>query len=164
MTRWAVVLDANAVIGFVKGQVFDLLPQLFPAVSVPQAVVHEVIHRGPGRPGAQELAQALGTWTNAVTPDPVQASQFAAPLSPADREVLAVALGGAGSAILSDDRALRREAHRHHLRCIGTAEVVVLMKEYHLIPAVKPVLDTLRQTGFGISEAAYKQALQAVRE
>jgi predicted nucleic acid-binding protein len=158
------VIDANSVIGLVKGNVFDLLPQLFATVSVPPEVAREVIHRGQGRPGALELAHALGRWAREVTPDPARVAQFAASLSRADREVLAVAAGDVTAIILTDDRALRREASRHHLVCVGIAEVVVGLKEHGLIMAVQPVLDRMRQAQFGIAPAVYEQALRAAGE
>jgi predicted nucleic acid-binding protein len=164
MTLQTVVVDANSVIGLAKGQVFALLPRLFAAISVPSEVAREVIQREQGRPGSGELAVALGSWASEMTPDPALIASFAASLSLADREVLAVAQGTRGATILTDDRGLRREAGRHQLPCAGLAEVVVMMKLQGLIPAVNPVLDSLRQAQYGVAATVYEQALRAAGE
>src|SRR5207253_2604711 len=107
--------------------------------SVPAQVVAEVVVKGQGRSGSKELAGALGTWITERTADPSHLSPFPASLSVADREVLAVAQAMAADYILTDDRALRREASRHQLVCLRVAEVVGLLKAQGIIPLVKPV-------------------------
>jgi predicted nucleic acid-binding protein len=89
---------------------------------------------------------------------------FAALASTADREVLAVALERGVNHILSGDRAVRRETIRHNLTCLATSQVVVLLKLQGEIPAARPVLDQMRQQGFGIGGTDYQQALQAAGE
>jgi len=78
--------------------------------------------------------------------------------------VLAVASEQAVDHILSDDDGLCREASRNGLRCQGSPFVLVLLKQQGLVPAVTPVLDRMRQAGFGIEDALYQQARQAAGE
>jgi predicted nucleic acid-binding protein len=82
----------------------------------------------------------------------------------ADREVLAIALDQTVTHILSDDRGLRREAAQHGVPCVSASQVVVLLKLNGLIPQAKPVLDRMRQRGYGIGNGPYQSALQAVGE
>lgn len=58
MTPLKGVLDANMVIGLVKGGVFHLLPSLYAPLYIPTGVQQEVL-TVQGRPGEKELALAL---------------------------------------------------------------------------------------------------------
>jgi predicted nucleic acid-binding protein len=158
------VLDASGTIGLAKGGVFDWIVCLYAPLYVPAAVCLEVIGQGGGRAGSVELTQALGGWVTEVAPTPTALQQFATLHSRADREVLALALDYRADHILSDDDLLCRKAQHHGLACPGTPLVVVLLKRKGEIPAVKPVLDQMRQKGFGIADLLYQQALQAAGE
>lgn len=158
------VLDANVAIGLAQGGVFELLQNLYAPLCVPPAVVREVIVQGQGQAGAAELQRALGQWVLEVAPNPQRVQQFSPPLPPADGEVLALAVERSVDFILSGDRAIQREAQQQGLTSLSAAQVVVLMKDAGLIPALRPVLDRMRQQGFGISTSDYQQALKAAGE
>lgn len=99
-----------------------------------------------------------------VTPSPQVLQQFPSSLPLGDRQVLAVAREKALDQILTGDEGLIQQASRHGLACVRSSELVVLLKRDQLIPAVKPVLDRMRQAGFGLDDALYHQALQAAGE
>lgn len=158
------VLDANVVIGLVKGGVFQHLADLYSPLYVPPTVRQEITAQTPPRPGTVELAQALGQWITEATPDPAALQQFTSVGAIADREVLALAKERAVDHVLSGDRVVRREAQSLGLVVLSASLVVVLMKGQGLIAAVKPVLDQMEQSGFGISAADYRQAILAAGE
>jgi predicted nucleic acid-binding protein len=163
-TGLTVVADANSLIGLTKGGIFDRLPELFAEVWVPPRVVTEVVAQGQGRAGSKELTAALGSWIMERTADPSLLPPLAASLSLADRELLALARGLAADYLLTDDRALRREASRHHIAGLRLAELVVLLKQHGIIAEVKAVLDQMVQAQHGIAPAVYEQALRAAHE
>jgi len=158
------VLDANGAIGLSKGGVFHLLASLYDAVYVSPSVVNEVIRQGQGLQGASELSQALGVWVTQVTPDPALIQQLSPALRPADREVLAVAREQKADHIISSDRHVRREAQRLGIRCHTVTEILLVLKGTGLLSAIGPVMDAMRQNGFGIDDLAYEQALVAAGE
>jgi predicted nucleic acid-binding protein len=164
MTRPTAVTDANTIIGLSKGRVFELLAPLFAAVYVPSQVVDEIVTKGKGRPGALELAHALGSWIVENAVDPSSLQQFAPSLSEADRAVLAVMQSTDADYIVTDDRDLQREASRCHLACLRVAEVIVLMKSQGLLPEVRSVLDQMIQAKFGIRSDVYEQVLRVAGE
>ena len=63
-----------------------------------------------------------------------------------------------------DDRCGRAEAHRQGLSIIGTAAVLVLAKEQELIPACAPLLQTLRQQGYYLSNQVIAAVLNEAGE
>jgi predicted nucleic acid-binding protein len=158
------VVDANGAIGLSKGGVFHLLASLYDAVYVSPGVVSEVIAQGQGLSGSSELSQALGVWVTEVTPDPTLVPHLSPSLRAVDREVLAIAHEQKVDHIVSSDRHIRREARRLGIRCHTVTEILLVLKAAGLLPAICPVLDTMRQNGFGIDDAAYEQALLAAGE
>jgi predicted nucleic acid-binding protein len=158
------VLDANIIVGLAKGDVFELLGSLYSTLYVPRSVTEEVIRQGRGRAGENELTQAVGTWITEVTPDPGTLALFSALRASADQEVLAVAHDRAVDHILSGDERLHREAARRGWTCLRPTQVVLLLKQEGLIPAVKPILDRMRLRGFGIAEVIYQDALRDAGE
>jgi hypothetical protein len=66
--------------------------------------------------------------------------------------------------LLLDDAVARRKAERIGLPVMGTLGLLVIAKQAGLIPAVKSVLDELRQTGFRASERVYAEILAKARE
>jgi predicted nucleic acid-binding protein len=158
------VLDADATIGLSKGDVFEEIRPLYASLCVPSGVAEEVIVRGQGRAGAAELARALGSWIQEVVPDPQRVQQMPTGISPTDREVLALALDWKVDHVLTSDTGLRREASRLAIVTLQVPNLVVVLKDQGRIPAVKPVLDRMRQRGFGIDDATYKAALAAAGE
>jgi predicted nucleic acid-binding protein len=111
-----------------------------------------------------DLLQALGSWITEVVPAPQSVQQFPSPAAIADRAVLAVASEKGVDHILTDDGPLRRAASLHGLTCLRVPLVVVLMKDQGLLPQVRPILDRMRQEGYGIVESLYQGALQAAGE
>jgi predicted nucleic acid-binding protein len=127
---------------------------------IPTGVKQEVL-TGQGRPGEQELAQALQTWITEVTPDPGFAPEGSPSLSEADREVLAVAADPAMAIdhVLTGDDRIYQEAERSGFTCFSVTDLVVFLKAQGMVPAVKPILDRMIQNGFGIDDVTYEQTL-----
>jgi predicted nucleic acid-binding protein len=158
------ILDAEMVIGLAKGGVFHLLASVYARLYIPTGVRQEVV-TGQGLPGEAELLQALGVWITEVTPDPQAVQQLPATLSMADREVVAAAQAHQHiDHVLTGDRRLYRLATDLGFTCLGTTEVVVLLKDCGLAAEVKPVLDRMRQRGYGIDDVRYEEALRAAGE
>src|SRR5580658_8722188 len=57
-----VVSDSTPLIHLSAVTDLNLLRDLFGAVTIPNAVFHEVVTAGRGRPGSREVAAAAGAW------------------------------------------------------------------------------------------------------
>lgn len=62
--------------------------------------------------------------------------------------------------VLVDERRGREVARNMGLAVIGTVGVIVLARERALIPAAKPLLRSLRENGYYVSDALLKAALK----
>ena len=76
--------------------------------------------------------------------------------------VLAKELGAVR--ILIDERLARRKARSVGLTVTGTLGVLLMAKEAGLIPAVRPLLDSLSETPFRMSENLYRRVLRMAGE
>jgi predicted nucleic acid-binding protein len=74
-------------------------------------------------------------------------------LGPGEAQVLALALEEPGSLVILDDGFARAVATARGIRLTGTAGVLLKAKQEGHIHAVAPLLDTLRQQGFWLSDA-----------
>ena len=80
-------------------------------------------------------------------------------------EVVAIALAAKlGYGVLMDDLQGRSAAAMLKLRVIGTVGVLILARERGLIPALAPLLEGLRASGYYLSDALIQAALQRVGE
>ena len=69
-----------------------------------------------------------------------------------------------GSQSILDDLAARRCARALNLPLLGTLGLILVAKELGMISAVRPVLDTLRQTGMYVSSELVRHVLDQAGE
>ena len=79
-------------------------------------------------------------------------------------DVCPLALAQGVDHILTSDDQLIRRAGGFGLACLPTSLVVVLLKDRGRVSRVKPILDRMRQRGFGIDDRRYEEALIAAGE
>jgi predicted nucleic acid-binding protein len=81
-----------------------------------------------------------------------------------ETEAIHLALHLRPDRLLLDDGEGRREAQRLGLRVTGVPGLLVAAKRIGLLPAVRPEVDTLRTSGFRVSEGLYKELLASCGE
>ena len=158
-----VVSNSSPLIALGRIQHLDILPSLFTAIIVPTAVYREVVVHGVSQPGASALAKA--EW---MTVQPVRNTEYVAyllsTLDQGEAEAILLAQELRANWLLLDEIKARTVARRLSLRVIGVAGVLVLAKQQGLIPAVKPLLDSLLLHNFRISQQVYQSAVAAAGE
>ncbi len=159
----SVVSNTGPLIALAKADQLGLLAALFGTVHIPPAVHRELLGKTGGE--ADRLDQALGEWLK-VTQRP--------DLSPKDESALVSVDAGEREAIIlaqrmgltliMDDR-LGRQAARHlGLTVTGTVGVVIEARRSELIPAVRPVLETIQAQGYWLSNEIIDLAAALVGE
>lgn len=131
-------------------------------ILVPLAVAQEIRQRGVRDPAAQALAGTV--WLQIVDPGPVLPVIQAARLGDGESAVLTWAIHHPGTEALLDDLVARRCAAALGIAVRGTVGLVITAKQRGLIPAARPVLETLRRAGLYLSDRILNQALAQVGE
>jgi predicted nucleic acid-binding protein len=120
----------------------DLLAKLYQRVVVPSAVRDELrvgARRGVSTPEVDEIP-----WLEVRTPADMTLLPLVIDLGAGEAEALALALASPESLVILDDALGRRIAHHLELAYTGTLGVLVKAKKEGHLPAVKPVLEALR--------------------
>jgi uncharacterized protein len=158
-----VVCDASTLIALARIGQLDILEQIEAQVVIPMAVYEEVVIKGVGKPGADEIREASWIGTHAVSDRDVVA-QFRAVLGTGESEAIALAKELAADLIILDDEDARNTAVAEELKVVGLLAFLVLAKEEGIIHQVRPLLDALRQQGFFISDDLYHDILRRADE
>ncbi len=156
----SIVSNASPLINLARIGKLDLLRQLYGELVIPEAVWHEVVVKGVGQPGVDEIKAASWIKTQQVANRQlVQALRQ--DLDAGEAEAIALTLETKAELLLMDER-LGRETARHlGLRYTGLIGVLIEAKHKGLISKVKPHLDALRDmAGFRVSDALYMRVLQ----
>jgi len=157
-----IVSDAGPILSFARVGRFDLLRQVVGELIIPDAVVQEIVVRGRGKPGAEEVQQ--GAWIKrGSVKDRSVLEQLSGKLNLGEREALALAKE-IGAALLVDEREARTEALRLGIYHFGSLKIIKEAKDHGVIPEAKPVLDELIASGTYLSDILYKEFLREVGE
>lgn len=156
------VLDASPLITLARTGSLDLLRQLADQIAIPDVVYAESVSRTPGRPGSIEIAQA--DWIMRRTVENrarVQLLHTYVGLGEAEAIVLTREIRA--DAVVLDDATARRLAEQR-CRVVGLLGLLVVAKQHGLLSAVKPLLDTMRNSGFFVGDELYATILRQVAE
>jgi hypothetical protein len=158
-----VVSNSGPLINLARIGRLDLLPSLYTTLMIPSAVYREVVVRGSGQPGSDEVAQAGWITTRSVT-DTLAVAGLATMLDQGEAEAIVLAKELSAAELLIDERLGRRMAQSLGLPIKGTLGILVRAKHRGLVPNVKDDLDSLLQHGMWISARVYNATLQAAGE
>ena len=159
-----VVSDSSPLIALADVGQLRLLHELFSTVLIPEAVYEEIVLQGAGRPGAEAVQAAAWIEQRDVANTGV-ADVLKLELDEGEAEAIALALETGADLVLLDERRGRQRATRLGLRVTGALGVLLEAKHQHLLAAVRPVLDALRnQADFWISDDLYRHVLHLAGE
>jgi len=158
-----VVANAGPLITLATIGRLDLLKALFEQILIPQVVYDEVVVHGEGEPGSQEVKEAV--WIRAVqVQDHLAVHLLREALDAGESEAIVLAQELNARYVLLDDGLARRKARLIGLRMTGTLGILLMAKEAGLIPAIRPVLNELRQADFRMSDRVYREVLTRAGE
>jgi len=156
------VCNASPLIVLARAGHLDLLRAVYDTVIVPAAVADEVLDG----PAADAGATALRTesWLHRTVVPDVPLSIVGWDLGMGETEVLTWALRHPGCEAILDDRLGRRCVRAFAIPVRGTVGVILLAKRCGIIPAARPVVESLRAAGLFISPAVLGTSLRLVGE
>jgi predicted nucleic acid-binding protein len=156
------VVNASPLIFLTHVGLLEVLNEPGVSVVVPDVVVGEI-----GAHGAQDpavLAVQSTTWLKVVPAPNIPAEVAAWGLDAGEASVLAVALGQPDMQAVLDDLAARRCAAALGIPTQGTLGLILVAKRLGMIQEVRPVLDSLRQAGFYVSDRLVRAVLNQAGE
>ena len=144
---------------------FELLPNLFGPIAIPDAVREEVTFH-PDTPVAQAVEIATASWLSVVrVVDRGRCSQLGADgIHLGESEAIVLALESDADALLIDDGDGVHIARAAGINFIRTSGIYRLAKQCGMISKVRPKLDALRKAGFWLSELHYRMILESLGE
>jgi predicted nucleic acid-binding protein len=150
-----VVADSSSLIHLQKIGQLSLLEGLFGEIAIPKAVADEVKRTLPELPA----------WVHVlVLRESMPTSIARARLGPGESESMALALEQRSLRVILDDLEARNLGRSLGLEVVGTGALLYKAKARRLIPAVRPLLDSLLATGFRLSPKVYRALLRAAGE
>ena len=147
-----VIADASGLILLQKIGELDLLRRLYGAVVTTPVV-------------AAEYGLLLPPWIRLEAAADVERQELLAEqVDAGEASAIALALERPGWTLILDDYKARKLAERLGLSLTGTFGLLLRAKQRGLIPAVKPLLDQIRQTNFRFSAAVEMEVLKQAGE
>ena len=157
-----IVADAGPFMSFARADRLGLLRDVVGTLIIPEAVYEEIVVRGAGKPGADDVRQASWITRETVT-DRTFVDQLPSKLHLGEREALALAREH-GGVVLVDEREARRAAQQHGIGHFGSLRVLKEAKDREILHKVKPILDELIANGTYISDTLYRSFLRDMGE
>jgi hypothetical protein len=159
-----VVTNTSPIINLAAVGQLGLLRQLYGQIVIPQAVYAEIVGRGAGQPGADEVAASDWIRTRQVV-NRTAVAALQLELDDGEAEAIALAVEASADLLLMDEALGRAIAARFGLRFIGLLGCLVKAKNKELVSAVRPIVDDLiEKASFWIGRPLYERVLQAAGE
>lgn len=149
-----VVSDTTPLIALAKIELLEMLPELFGEILVPKAVYDEVVGAGKKRSGVKAVAEADWIIVQEVE-DKSRVDYLLTQLDLGEAEAIILAQEVQAGLVLVDERKARAIAQRLNLEVVGTAGLLLLLKEQAVITEVRPLLNKLRALDFRLGDRVY---------
>jgi len=157
-----IVADASSIISFARANKLDLLKQVVRNMIIPEEVYDEIVMKGRGKPGANEVNSA--PWINVrKIDDKKQLTNLSEKLGRGEKEAIILA-EEIGVPLLMDDPQARKEAKERKIKLVSSPDILQEAKDRNLIPNVRESLDELIEAGFRISDKLYGDILKRAGE
>jgi predicted nucleic acid-binding protein len=161
-----IVSDASPLIVIAKSGLIPVLTRLVEEIIVPHAVYAECTV-DIAMPGAQAIRTAVESGRIQVRPDIARQDDGPgdelAGLGAGERAAIHMA-AALDCPVLMDERLGRQVAKRKGIAVIGSAGLLLVARKRGLIPAVAPILDQWRQSGYFLSASVVKAILERAGE
>ena len=162
-----VVSDSTPLIHLSSVGDLGLLRDLFGRIKISQAVFHEVVTYGRGRPGAEEVAKASGTWIDVAERAPTAFTlqiMDEQKLQLGEMQTIELATELTAEIVLIDERRAVQFARESGLTVLRTGTIYAASKRSGLISSVRERLIALRASGFWLTDRDYLSILAACGE
>ncbi|MBP6469229.1 MAG: DUF3368 domain-containing protein [Chloroflexi bacterium] len=159
-----VVSDTSPLMNMAIISQLEILTELYGEVVIPQAVHDELVLKGQGMPGSQQIRSLPWLTVRQVRNDSLVIA-LRLQLDRGESEAIALAIELGADLLLIDERKARAVAQQFNLEYTGLLGLLIEAKEKGFITAVEPLLRSLREkAGFWISDPLYDYVLRSAGE
>ncbi len=159
-----VVSNTSPIVSLASIGHLKILQQLYGKIMIPQAVHHEIVVKGAGKPGSEEVQNLEWIETRRVT-NTLLLHALEVQLHTGEAEAIVQASEIQADLLLLDERNARKIASHMGLTFIGVLGVLIKAKQEGIIDLVQPLLNDLRiKAGFWISDNLYSEVLNSINE
>lgn len=156
-----VIADAGPLIALAKINQLELLPALFGAVTLTQAVADECLHSPTA--DALLIASALKAGYLHCVDNPIFQHPLSKSLGLGEQSSIEYALqANSKTLLLMDDALARKQALRLQLSVVGTAAVLFTAQRKSLIVSAETLIADLKKHGYRISDTVITQLKQSI--
>jgi uncharacterized protein len=158
-----VVCNSTPLIHLAKIGRLNLLKDLFQDILVPNEVLIESIGSDSELPDAIEIERA--NWIHPLKIENTNLKRaLMLMLDEGESAAIVLALEQSADLAIMDDYDARVVAKEYRLKVIGTIGILLRAKLTGKIPSLKHELDSLKDSGFWLSEELYQRALKEAGE
>jgi predicted nucleic acid-binding protein len=159
-----VISNTGPLIALAKADQLALLEALFVRVRIPPAVHRELLAKvGPEAARLDEALRGLIKVTPAAPLVP-EVKTATLRLDAGEQQVIALAYEREASLVIIDERLARTAARQLGLAVTGLVGVLLRAQEAGLVPAVRPLLEEIRQQGYWLSDEIMELAARLAGE
>jgi predicted nucleic acid-binding protein len=162
MPERTAILNSGPVIALAGIGQLSLLPRLYNAIVIPEAVTKEIL--AGETPQTGESLFRNHPWLQRVTAIPDVPLALPLFLGRGEVEVITLAHQHPDWLIVIDDYRARRAVEALHFTATGTTGILVRAKREHLIPEVLPLLRQMRINGYYLADSLLAEAAQRTGE
>lgn len=159
-----VVSNTTPLIGLASIGRLELLRTLFGEVYIPQAVHDETVTHGRDE-GVAKQTVASAEWIHVLkVQDRLAVDVLLDEMDLGEVETIILAMEIKAEWVLMDERKGRRKLSQLNIPKIGTLGILLRSKELSLIPVLKPEIEKLQRSGFGIAPTLVDDLLRQAGE
>lgn len=154
--------DSSPLISFARASKLRILRDICRSIIIPPAVYQEIVIKGKGKPGSEEIREA--TWINVQTPkNKTEVATLQEIFGAGESEAIVLA-EELKAVLLVDEGHVIREARKRGLSITSSHLILEEAKRKNLIKSVKKELDELVASGFRTTPELIKETLRKVGE
>lgn len=145
-----VIADSSCLIGLCKINKLFILEKIFGSILIPEAVYHEVVIKGKGRPGAEEVKNSDWIEQRKIM-NTLAVKALRMGLGPGESEAIILADECKADFLILDDLKARQTAEELGLTVVGTVALLKKAWEKNMIQSFETALADLENVGFRFS-------------